>query len=102
MRGRGLWIVTETWSAPRVCVNAWQDVGREVTVGFEASFTPVGEIGPSSGWHTARNDSGWVMPKAKDVSLVRPPGLVVHSLSLRPGLSAGFQEACRLLWRPLL
>jgi hypothetical protein len=65
IRDRGLWIVTETYTASECSINAWQDSSKELSVGFDASFVPVGEIAPTSPWHTATGETGWVIKKAK-------------------------------------
>ncbi|KAE9378286.1 hypothetical protein N431DRAFT_452402 [Stipitochalara longipes BDJ] len=93
IRDRGLWIVTETYTVAECSMNVWQDSGRELSVGFDASFVPVGEISPTSTWHTATGESGWVIKKAKpsDGQVVFFGGLRFEYRALAPILPASHQ-----------
>ena len=55
----GFYVVTTTYSAENVFINAWTNKDIEVAVGFKAGVTGVGEIGPSTEFYTAESASAW-------------------------------------------
>lgn len=104
IRNHGLWVVTSTWSTTEAGINLWKDTSKTLTIGFETSFAPAGEIGPSGGWHTAQSDTGWIVTRTKNVS---PPGAGRWAGQLRYTFTVlmeylAFRAAGGLLWRHLL
>ncbi|EAW15296.1 uncharacterized protein ACLA_059630 [Aspergillus clavatus NRRL 1] len=64
IKERGLIIVTSVYTTKFAMTNAWTESEKEVTIGFRAGAIEIGEIAPSSSWHTAEGDSGWVASEA--------------------------------------
>ena len=63
----GLFIVTSTHSTKEARLNMLSSSSRKVAVGFNAGFTPIGEIAPSTKWYTSAADQGWISVSADQV-----------------------------------
>lgn len=77
----GLFIVASTYTTTEARTNIMQANSHKVTVGFNAGFTPVGEIAPSTTWHTSSADSGWITTIADKVGL---ESKILNTRSHRP------------------
>ncbi len=60
---RGFFIVTTTFTASEIALNASVSEGKEVSIGFKATVVDVGEISPSSEWYSGEAASGWIYSK---------------------------------------
>lgn len=58
----GFWIVTSTYAAADIWINAWRSKDHHVTIGFKAGAAAVGEIAPSGEFYRADSASGWIHP----------------------------------------
>jgi hypothetical protein len=72
IKTNGLIIVTSTYNTMEANINAWQDKGKKVSIGFTASAVDVLEVAPSSEWYKASSDGGWIESKAENVGLLKP------------------------------
>lgn len=66
VKERGLIIVTSVYTTRFAMINAGSGTEKETSVGFRAGTIPIGEVGPSSAWYTAQDDSGWVASEASE------------------------------------
>lgn len=55
----GFYVVTTTYSANDIFINAWTEKENDVSVGFKAGVTGAGEIAPSTEFYTAESASAW-------------------------------------------
>lgn len=67
----GLFIVTSTYSTDEAQINLLSSNSQKISIGFNSGFVPIGEIAPSTMWHTASADSGWIKVSAENVSKSR-------------------------------
>jgi hypothetical protein len=59
IRERGLIIITSVYLTNRAVINAWQEKGKKIAIGFEASAVAAFELAPSGTWHSAASSQGW-------------------------------------------
>jgi hypothetical protein len=87
VKEHGFYVVTSTYSANDVWVNAWESKENHVTIGFKANVVGAGEIAPSGEFYRAESASGWThaetevcgfcsRPVPSDVILIRPSYLL--------------------------
>lgn len=67
VKDHGMFVVTSIYTTQRAKIHVWSGSRHEVTVGFKAGATEIGEIAPSTEWYTERADDGWVEVEAKQV-----------------------------------
>ncbi|RSH94174.1 GTP-binding protein Rho1 [Saitozyma podzolica] len=64
---------------------------EDLLVVFNATYTPVGEVGPTADWHIAASDSGWLMSRItgpSDRRVVFFGGIVFRYRKLAPSSAA--------------
>lgn len=59
-------IVTSVYTTRFAMINAGSGTEKEISIGFRAGTIQIGEVGPSSAWYTAQDDSGWVASEASE------------------------------------
>jgi hypothetical protein len=78
IKENGLIIVTNTYLTSRADINAWQNKSKKVAIGFEGSAVDAFEIAPSTSWHRASSDGGWIAAVAANVSVACSGGFDIR------------------------
>lgn len=55
----GVCVVTWTYSSTNIHINAWDNPGNEVVLGFKAGMSGLGSLGPELSWLRGKSSSGW-------------------------------------------
>ncbi|KAJ5110704.1 hypothetical protein N7532_001239 [Penicillium argentinense] len=66
VRDNGLIIVTSTHRTRLAMMNAWAEQEKEISVGFRAGVSEIGEVAPSSTWYISHGEAGWVSTEASE------------------------------------
>lgn len=59
----GFYVMTSTWSAQDVWINAWTNKDNSVTIGVKGSVPQVGAVGGSVQYHRGGSAGGWHQPE---------------------------------------